>query len=456
VVVPGFSDAHVHFPTWAVAQSEVKLDGCASLEEALERIRDAERRDGRWVRGFGWRSGDWATATEPRKEHLDAVTGEIPAAMIAKDYHSLWLNSAALSLAGGDLDVAGGVVERDNGGEPTGVLREEAAWRFKERYMTRGDDEYVDAMRRGIKLAHARGVTAVHDKDGWLGALRLWQQLHARGSLSLRVWQSVPHERIDGLRALGVHSGLGDSMLRLGYLKVFMDGTLGSQTAWMLDGSGVMITSGEELAEIVRRGAEAGFPVGVHAIGDRANREALDAFEATRDVWQPLGLRQRIEHAQCVAPDDLPRFASIGVACSVQFSHAPSDRDLAERFWGDRLEGTYAFRSLLESGAVLANGSDAPIEELDPLAGVRAGVRRTIDDRPAWRPDESLTVEQAFHATTIAPAWLAGDERRRGKLIPGFLADLVVLDRDPWEDLDAEVVATMVGGRWVHNPPPWD
>jgi hypothetical protein len=322
--------------------------------------------------------------------------------------------------------------------------------------MTVADDEYVESMRRGLKLAHARGVTAVHDKDGWLGALRLWQKLHAGRSLSLRVWQSVPHERIDELRALCLHSGLGDSMLRLGYLKVFMDGTLGSQTAWMLDGSGVMITSGEELAEIVRRGAEAGFPVAVHAIGDRANREALDAFEATRDVWRPLGLRQRIEHAQCVAPDDLPRFASIGVACSVQFSHAPSDRDLAERFWGDRLEGTYAFRSLLDSGAVVANGSDAPIEELDPLAGVRAGVRRTIDDRPAWRPDEALTVEQAFHATTVAPAWLAGEERRRGKLIPGFLADLVVLDRDPWDDLDAEVVATMVGGRWVHNPPPWE
>jgi hypothetical protein len=218
----------------------------------------------------------------------------------------------------------------------------------------------------------------------------------------------------------------------------------------------VQITSGEELAEIVRRGAEAGFPVGVHAIGDRANREALDAFEATREVWQPLGLRQRIEHAQCVSPDDLARFAAIGVTCSVQFSHAPSDRDLAERFWGDRLEGTYAFRTLLESGAVVANGSDAPIEELDPLAGIRAGVRRTIDDRGPWRPEEALTVEQAFHATCVAPAWLARDERRRGKLIPGYAADLVVLDRNPWEDLDAQVVATMVGGRWVHNPPPWD
>ena len=148
-----------------------------------------------------------------------------------------------------------------------------------------------------------------------------------------------------------------------------MDGTLGSQTAWMLDGSGVAITSGEELAEIIREGARLGWPVGVHAIGDRANREALDAFETTRDVWAPLGLRHRIEHAQCLAPEDVARFAALGIACSVQFSHAPSDRDLAERFWPDELDGAYAFRSLWDSGALVANGSDAPVEELDPLAG---------------------------------------------------------------------------------------
>jgi predicted amidohydrolase YtcJ len=234
-----------------------------------------------------------------------------------------------------------------------------------------------------------------------------------------------------------------------------MDGTLGSQTAWMLDGSGVQITSGNELAEIVRRGAAAGFPVAVHAIGDRANREALDAFEQTRELWQPQGLRQRIEHTQLLAPEDLPRFAELGITCSVQFSHAPSDRDMADQFWAGKTDGAYAFRSLLDSGAVVVNGSDAPIEELDPLAGIRAGVRRTIDERPAWHPEQCLTVDQAFHATCVAPAWLARDERRRGTLIPGHLADLVVLDRDPWDDLEAEVVATMVGGRWVHNPPPW-
>ena len=317
------------------------------------------------------------------------------------------------------------------------------------------DEDYLEAMRAGVKLANARGVTAVHDKDGWLGALRLWQQLEEQGRLTLRVWQSIPHDSLEAAKQVGLRSGLGSPYLRLGYLKVFMDGTLGSQTAWMLDGSGVQITSGEELAEIVRRGAEVGFPVGVHAIGDRANREALDAFEQTRDTWQPRGLRQRIEHCQLLSPEDLPRFAELGVACSVQFSHAPSDRDLADEFWAVKTGGAYAFRSLLESGARLMNGSDAPIEELDPLAGIRAGVRRTIDERPAWHPEQALTVDEAFHATCVTPAWLAREERKRGTLIPGHDADLVVLDRDPWKDLDAEVVATMVGGRWVHNPPPW-
>jgi predicted amidohydrolase YtcJ len=275
------------------------------------------------------------------------------------------------------------------------------------------------------------------------------------------VWQSLPHEKVHELAALCLRPRLGDDFLRLGYLKAFMDGTLGSQTAWLLDGSGVVITSGEQLAEIVRAGAAAGWPVAVHAIGDRANREALDAFEATREVWQPLGLRHRIEHAQCLAPEDVGRFAALGVACSVQFSHAPSDRDLAEAFWPDRVDGAYAFASLLASGAVVANGSDAPVEELDPLAGIRAGVLRTIDERPAWHPEQAVTVEQALLASTVTPAWLAGDEHRRGKLLPGYLADLVVLSRDPLdvppdELASVEVVATMVGGRWVHQPPPWD
>jgi predicted amidohydrolase YtcJ len=457
-VVPAFTDAHVHFPTWSLARSDLQLDGVGSLAEALALV-GAHRRGGDWIRGHGWRDAEWSE--HPSREALDDVTGERPAALWSKDYHSLWLNSAALARAGGDLQVPGGVVERDEHGEPTGILREESAWRFRDRHVSVSEDEWVAATRQGLRVAAERGVGAIHDKDGWLGAHGIFARIHESGGLSLRVWQSLPSEHVGRLRELGLRSRLGDDHLRLGYLKTFMDGTLGSQTAWMLDGSGVRITSGDELAEVVRDAAAAGWPVAVHAIGDRANREALDAFEATRDAWQPLGLRQRIEHAQCLDPADVPRFAELGLACSVQFSHAPSDRDLAERFWGERLDGTYAFGSLLRSGAVVANGSDAPVEELDPLAGIAAGVRRTIDDRPAWRGDEALTVEEALHASTVAPSWLAGDERRRGKLLPGFLADVVVLDRDPVaipvdELPELQVVATMVGGRWVHNPPPWD
>jgi predicted amidohydrolase YtcJ len=444
-VLPGFTDSHVHFPTWAMTQREVKLDGAASLAEALQRIREGGLR-----RGYGWREADWADGA-PTRHQLDELSSE-PMAFFSKDYHSLWLNSAALALAGGDLEVEGGVVERDEQGEPTGILREEAAWRFKDRHLQYAPQDFVDAMRDGMKLANSRGVTCLNDKDGWLGAIGLWQRLDAQTPLTLRVWQSTPAENVAQLGELGVRSGVGSPMLRLGYLKAFMDGTLGSRTAWMLDGSGVVITSGEQLAEIVRAGAAAGWPVGVHAIGDRANREALDAFEQTRDVWQPLGLRQRIEHAQCVAPEDLARFAALGVAVSAQFTHAPSDEELAKRFWPDKLERAYSFRSLLDSGALVANGSDAPVEELDPWAGVVAGVERH------WRDDQRLTLDQALHATCVAPTWLSHDERVRGTLVPGRYADLVVLDRDPFESelREVQVVATMVAGKWVHNPPPWD
>ena len=456
-VLPGFTDSHVHFPTWALAQSEIRLESARSLDDALALVAAAEPGpEGRWVRGFGWRDAGWPEP--PTKEALDRVTGATPAALVSKDYHSLWLNSAALARANGDLQVPGGVVERDAQGEPTGVLREECAWRFRDNHAAPGDDESVDAMRRGLKLAAARGVTCVHDKDGWRGALGYWQRLRAETQLTLRVWQSVPHEQVDDLAALHIRSGFGDDHLRVGYLKAFMDGALGSQTALMLDGSGVEIMTSAELEQIIRRGAAAGMPVAVHAIGDLANRNALDAFERTRDVWR--GLRPRIEHAQCLAPEDLPRFAELGVAVSAQFSHAPSDRDLADRFWAGNTRGAYAFRSLIDSDAIVANGSDAPIEELDPWAGICAGILRTIDDRPAWRPEQALTLEQAVAATCVTPAWLSGDERRRGRLLPGFLADLVVLDRDPFAVEPAalrevEVVATMVGGRWVYGAPPW-
>jgi predicted amidohydrolase YtcJ len=455
-VLPGFNDSHVHFPTWALAQRQVRLEGAASLDEVLERVAAAaaDVEPGLWLRGMGWRSGDWTPPLEPTKEDLDRVTGDVPTALMARDYHSLWLNSAALARSNGDLEVAGGVVVRDERGEPTGVLREECAWQFRDTHVHPTQAEMVDASREGVRLAISRGVTAVHDKDGWLGALGVWQQLRDEGSLHLRVWQSLPAEQADELADLHIRSGFGDDLVRVGYLKAFMDGTLGSQTARLMDGSGVQITSKEQLADYIRRGAAAGLPLAVHAIGDLANREALDAFEETRDLWQPLGLRPRVEHAQLLTWEDVPRFAELGVAASVQFSHAPSDQVIAERFWAGKTDRAYAYRSLWDTGALLANGSDAPIEELSPWDGICAAVTR------AWHPEQRLTLEEALQATTVNPAWLARDEHRRGKLLPGFLADLVVLDRDPFELepehlSDVKVFATMLGGRWTHNPPPW-
>jgi predicted amidohydrolase YtcJ len=453
-LVPGLNDAHVHFPTWSLGLRQVRLEGVASRAEAVARVADALPgvRPGRWLRGLGWRDAEWTE--RPSRAALDQVAPDVPVALMSRDYHSLWLNSAALASAGGDLEAPGGVVERDELGEPTGVLRENAAWRFRDLHTRPTADEMVEACRHGLRVAASRGVTAIHDKDGWLGALEVFQRLRERDELTLRVWQSLPADRLPHLRALGLRSGFGDDMLRAGYLKLFMDGTLGSATARLLDGSGVEITSRDRLEEVVREAAAAGWPVAVHAIGDGANRAALDAFEASADAWRPLGLRQRIEHAQLLDDAELPRFAGIGVTASVQFSHAPSDRDLADRFWeGHR--GAYAYGALVERGARLANGSDAPVEELDPLRGIAAGVLRTLDERPPWRPEHAVTVEQALRSSCVEPAWLARDEHRRGTLAPGMLADLVVLDRDPMtcppeELLEARVIATMVGGRLTY------
>jgi predicted amidohydrolase YtcJ len=441
-VIPGFCDAHVHFPGWALARKELRLEGTGTQAEALEQVRAAAAAvaDGGWLRGRGWRLGEWSDADAPTREALDAAAPDVPVALESRDGHSLWVNSAALARAGAP--------------EGTGVLHEEAAWAFRATHLKASGDETAAAMREALRLAASRGVTAVHDKDGHL-AVPLWQRLHAQQSLTLRVWQSLPADRLGTLAALDLRAGLGDDWLRIGYVKAFLDGALGSGTAHLLDGSGMELMTSAELEEVIREAAALGFPVAVHAIGDAANRSALDAFEATREAWQPRRLRQRIEHAQLLAPEDIPRFGELGVAASVQFSHAPADRELAERAWPDRLSGAYAYRALWDAGALVVNGSDAPVEELDPLAGVCSAVLR------AWLPEQALTVEEALLASTVHAAWLTGEERRRGTLIPGHLADLVVLDRDPLtippEELpEVQVVATMAGGRWVWNPPPWD
>jgi predicted amidohydrolase YtcJ len=266
-------------------------------------------------------------------------------------------------------------------------------------------------------------------------------------------------DRLAALRAVELMGGFGDDLLRVGPVKVFADGALSSRTALMLEpyasgDAGVSVTGGDELAGLITEAADGGLAVAVHAIGDRANREVLDAFERTAGAWQPAGLRQRIEHAQHVHPDDLPRFAGLGVTASMQPVHALHDADLADRLLGDRAAHAHPWVSLEAAGARLAFGSDAPIEPLDPLAGIAAAVTRS------WHPEQALDVTAAVAATTTGAAYAAGWEHRCGRLAPGYAADLVVLDADPFtcppEQLaHIGVVATMVGGRWVHGRPPW-
>jgi predicted amidohydrolase YtcJ len=421
-VVPGLVDAHVHFPSWALGRRELRLFGTRSRTEALERIEAAGKPGCGWLRGRGWREEAWPEGGRPTLAALDEVTGDVPTALRAHDGHTLWVNSAALdaaraSTARDDVAAAAWAAGGPSGDEP-GILREHAAWDFFDAFAAASPRETLEAVRDAIPAAHAAGVTGVHDKDGGRGAPEAFAALRGEGALTLRVWQSVPDAE----------------PTRGSYVKAFMDGTLGSRTALMLGGGGMRLMGREGLAAVIRRAAAAGMPTAVHAIGDLANREALDAFEATEAEWRPLGLRHRVEHAQCVHADDIARFARLGIAASVQYTHATSDRELAARLWADRLDRAYPYRQLLDAGVRLAGGSDAPVEELDPLAGLRSAAECRV------------TEDEALASFTLAPAWLEGAEDRRGRLSAGFDADLVVLDGD-------RVRATMAGGRWVHGHP---
>jgi predicted amidohydrolase YtcJ len=432
-MLPGFCDAHVHFLSWALERTQLELEGAASMAEALRDVAEAGG-DG-WLRGHGWVSEAWPDGP-PTAAALDDVTGERPAALWAHDHHALWVNSAALRRAGME------------GHE--GLVREREAWDFPLPQPT--PLECSRAVRAAMAAANARGVVAVHDyeREGGRG---LWLRLDGDRRLTLRVHMSLPAERLGAAVATELRSGFGSDLLRVGPVKAFMDGTLGSGTAWMLDGSGEVLTSADELAAIAREASASGLSLAVHAIGDGANRAALDALEATRVQWEQVPVPPRIEHAQCVDDADLGRFAALGITASMQPAHARSDRELADRLWGERARCGYRWRDLLRSGAHLAFGSDAPIEDLDPLAGIDAAVNRD------WYPEQRLDVADAVLAFTAGAAHAVGDHRRRGLLLPGYAADLVVLDTDilahPDRITAARVEATMLAGRWVHHPPPW-
>lgn len=466
-VLPGLTDSHIHFTWYALGLGAVDLTRASSLSEALALVekRAQETGLGKWVLGRGWDQERWPERRFPTAADLDGVVPDHPVMLRAKSGHALVANSLALHLAGvtaATSDPPGGRIGRDSEGCPDGMLFEDSAMSLvADLVPPPGPEETDDALRQAFPSAWRVGLTAIHDMDG-LPAFTAYRRLHARRELGLRVIKYLP---ADALK-VGLQAGPGDDWLRVGGIKVFADGALGPRTAAMLapyagepGNVGVVTTDGDALRALARQAAADGLPLAVHAIGDRANRIVLDALA---DVGEPGPgrLRHRIEHVQLLHPDDVGRLAALGVTASMQPIHATQDCEMADRYWGDRCATGYAWRSLLEAGTVLAFGSDCPVEDLNPFVGIHAAVtRRRADGFPGpegWYPRQRLAVEQAVRAYTLGAACAAGVEDRLGSLTPGKLADLVVLDRDifacdPMAIAETRVVATMIGGRFVHG-----
>lgn len=454
LVLPGLCDAHIHMHEWALNQQQLDFAATKSKAEMLAAIAGAvaQSEPGDWITGQGWNESWWGDLEFPTAADLDTVAGaDHPALFWRSDHHIAVVNSAALQAAGITAQTeppASGVIDRDPAGNPTGILRELAAGLVAKLIPEPSDRELDALIQSTTRGLHALGITAVHDqriKDGSEGPrmLAAYQRARRRGDLRLRINSNVAAHQLGELAALGLQGGFGDDRLRLGHIKVFADGSLGSRTAWMLEpfaraaptdptNLGVSVTPPDQMAAEFRRAAELGFPISVHAIGDRANRVVLDIFEEMLYSAPPLPFPHRIEHVQTIAPEDLPRLARLDITASVQPLHAPDDRDVADRFLGARTADTYAFRSLLEAGTRLAFGSDAPVANPNPWWGLCAALCRTRpgDARPPWHPDQAIGLAAAIHAYTLGAAEAGGWARTIGTITPGKRADLIVLDQD--------------------------
>jgi len=444
---PGLIDSHIHLEGLAERNLTLDLTGARSLEAALERIRTRAARfpkDG-WVVGAGWYNDAWPDPSFPSRHQLDQAAGKRPVYLRRKDGHSAWVSTAALKVAGIDEateDPPGGVIDRDETGWPTGILRETAMQAVSLKLPPATDADLDRAMDRALAALARFGLTSVHSMDSARGLGSL-QRLHARGRLPLRVTYNLPLADLHHAERIGVRSGWGDAWLRMWGVKAFLDGSLGSRTAEMLDGSGTARLTQSDLVDMVTRCARAELNVCLHAIGDGAVRRALDALEPHRKAWRFW--RPRIEHAQCVDPNDMKRFAKIGVIASMQPIHAVADRELADLYWPNVTAHAYAWGALERAGARLAFGSDAPVETADPLLGIDAATawRR----RARWHPDLAVPRASALNAYASSAAFAVGMEHDLGALRPGMLCDLTVID-------DGRVAATVVGGRvsWRRKP----
>lgn len=482
-VVPGFVDAHFHLLAYCLGRDRVQLDGVETLARVLNLVAQAAELapPGSWVLGSGWDRNLWPGARFPTRYELDRVTGRRPACLNSRDFHAVWANTAALELAGIGRDTPdppGGRIVRESDGTPSGVLLEAAGAPVRALADQPSEEASIRAIKQGQPALWQVGVTAVHNLEGGR-SLRALQVLDDAGELGLRVFAGLTREGLDGAAVVGLRTGFGNERLRIGLLKLFADGALGSGTAALLqpydgrpDDRGIATLELEELVELMRRARAAGIGVATHAIGDAAVRLVLDAAElvraddrgairsddgaAVRADDRSADQIVRIEHAQLIHPDDLPRFGRLNVIASMQPLHATSDMRIADRGWGARCRTAYPWRSLAEAGAHLAFGTDCPVEPPHPFAGIHAAVTRQRDGEPpdGWYPEQRLTVAQAIGAYTIGSARAAGLAHEYGSISPGKLADLVVLGRDPYrippaELADVAVAMTIFDGRVI-------
>jgi predicted amidohydrolase YtcJ len=468
-VWPGLTDAHVHLELYARSLQMVDCE-TASRQECLERVarKAREKEVGAWVRGHGWNQNVWPEGFGSAAL-LDQVAPDHPVYLTAKSLHAAWANSAALQKAGitaNTPDPENGHIERDASGQPTGILFETAMELIENAIPEPEVAEVAHAIEEAQPVLWSHGVTGLHDFDGprCFSALQI---LHAGGRLQMRIIKNLPGAEFEHARAVGLRSGFGDDMLRLGSLKLFSDGALGPHTAAMLepyegeDQTGMLFLDAEQVVEYGQEAVRSGFSLAIHAIGDRANHEIINAYEQLRRFERQQGLpsyRHRIEHVQIIHPSDHQRLALHGIIGSVQPIHATSDMIMADQLWGQRSANAYAYRTLLGKGTILAFGSDAPVESPNPFWGLHAAVtRRRMDGEPGpdgWYPEQRLTLEEALHGFTRGAAFAAGMDNQAGLLAPGALADLIVLEKDPFA-LDphqlytVQPVKTMVAGQWV-------
>ena len=468
-ILPGLTDAHLHLQHYALSLQKVECE-TDTLAKCLRRVEEGVRvaQPGEWILGFGWNQNSWGAW--PSAADLDKFSPDNPVYLVAKSVHAGWANSAALKLAGltaNSPDPANGQLQRDKTGQLTGILLETAMALVEKVIPEPPVEAIADAIEEAQSRLWSMGLTGVHDFDRRSCFMAL-QQLHAQGKLKLRVTKSIPLEDLEHAIGVGLRTGFGDDWLRIGSVKAFMDGALGPRTAAMfqpylneLQNRGILNMDSEELFEVGRKAVEAGLSMAVHAIGDRANHEVLDAYEQLNRIQRDpnlLPIRHRIEHVQVLHPDDAGRLAELGIIASMQPTHATSDMFMADQYWGERASLSYAWQTQLELGARLAFGSDAPVESPNPFLGLHAAVtRQRADGSPGpdgWYPQQRLSLQEAIAGYTLGAAYAAGVEYRAGKLAPGYLADLITLTKDPFKVppadlLDMKPSGTMVGGEWV-------